>query len=228
MPPHQPSPEQSPDPSPRPGRPSRRTALLAAGAVAIAAAGAIVAFVLTRGNHDDPSAAGQSASGTFTQESPWRLRIKDDISDVSGGDDVGCNVTLTNKSSGNVRDWDDFFGTKTFQMRESGSFSWRANDRGCLVLPQPGDGGAVRPPFSWAAPEGDSPVFESPGSVTVRVEDRQGTPECELSLMSDDDGRPLDSREAAEDQASVVLESDGPGRVFIAETTCWIRVLAAP
>jgi hypothetical protein len=226
-PPHQPSPEQSPDPSPQPGRPWKRTAVLAAVAVGIAAVGALVAVLLTQGKENDPNTAGASASGTFTQESPWRLQIKDDISDVSGGDDVGCSVTLTNDDSGALpREWDDFYGTKTFQMRESGSFSWQVNDRGCQLLPHPGNGGVSDLPFPWPASEGDSPVFESAGSVTVRVEDREGTSECELSLRSDANGQLLDTRDAAEDQASVVLESNGPRRVFIEATTCSIRVLA--
>ena len=35
-------------------------------------------------------------------------------------------------------------------------------------------------------------------------------------------------REVAEDQRSVRLESNGPGRVYIAATTCTIRVSTAP
>jgi hypothetical protein len=162
--------------------------------------------------------------GSFSAESPWRLRIKDDISDVSGGDDVGCDVTLTNEETGNVRTWEDFYGTETFQMRESGTFHSEVSDPGCLLLPQKGDGGVVAVPFTWSAEAGDSPVFQSPGAVSVRIEDWHGDSTCDLSLLSDSDGRTLDSREAGEGQASVQLESNGPGRVFIAATTCSISV----
>ena len=65
-------------------------------------------------------------------------------------------------------------------------------------------------------------VFESAGAVTVRIENRHGTPTCDLWLRADSDGRPLDNREVAEDQRSVRLESNGPGRVYIAATTCSI------
>jgi hypothetical protein len=201
------------------------------GAGAAAAALAVVAVLLAHGQDDHGSSgAGQVSrsadgrSGTFSQESPWRLRIKDAISEVSGGDDVGCAVTLTSGSTGNVREWDDFYGIKTFQMRESGTFRFRVSDRGCLLLPQPGDGGVSSLPFSWSAAAGDSPVFDSAGAVSVRIGDRNGTSTCDLWLMSDSDGRPLDNREAGANQAVVRLESDGPGRVFIAAPTCSIRV----
>src|SRR5688500_412843 len=64
-------------------------------------------------SYGDGSEAGDGSSGTFAQESPWRLR-------VSGVDVVGCDVMVTNDDSGNVHNWEDVCGTKTFQMRESG------------------------------------------------------------------------------------------------------------
>jgi hypothetical protein len=199
-------------------------------------AAALVTVLVVQGRNDPGPVrngtanepAGDSTSGTFTQQSPWRLRIKDAISEVSGGDDVGCDVMLTNEDSGNVRDWDDFYGTQSFQMRESGTFRYEVSDPGCLLLPQQGDGGVSPLPFTWPAFNGDTPVFESPGAVTVRVENRHGTPTCDLWLMSDSDGRPLDNREAAESQKSVRLESNGPGRVYIAAPTCSVQVSAAP
>lgn len=216
--------------------PRRRTALLAITGAGAAAAAALVAVLVTQ-RSDDPGSArddsrnqptSEGTSGTFTQESPWRLRIRDAISDVSGGEDVGCHVMLTNEDSDNVRNWDDFYGTKTFQMRESGTFRYEVNDRGCLLLPQRGDGGTSPLPFTWSASNGDTPVFESPGAVEVRVENRHGTPTCDLWLMNDSDGRAIDNREAAEAQTSVRLESNGPRRVYIAAPTCSIQVSAPP
>lgn len=197
-----------------PTRPRQRTTLLAILGAGVAAAAALVAVLVAQGRDD--AGSDDSSSGKFTQESPWRLRI----SEIG----VGCDVMLTSDDSGNVRNWDDFYGIKTFQMRESGTFRYQVNDPGCLLLPQQGDGGVSLLPFAWSAANGDTPVFESAGAVTVRVEDRHGTPACDLWLMSDSDGRPIDNREAAEDQTSVRLESNGPGRVYIAAPTCSIRV----
>jgi hypothetical protein len=203
--------------------------LLATVGAGLAAAAALVMVLVTQARHDPGSAredngneaAGHSSSGTFVQESPWRLR-------VSGVDVIGCDVVLTNENSDNVRKWNDVYGIKTFQMRESGTFRYQVNDSRCGVLPQQGDGGLSRLPFSWSPLNGDTPVFESPGVVTVSVESRHGAPTCDLWLMSDSDGRPIDNREAAESQTSVRLESNGPGRVYIAATGCSIKVSATP
>jgi hypothetical protein len=209
--------------------PRRRTVLLATVGAGLAAAAALVMVLVTQAR-DDPgsaredngnAAAGDSSSGTFAQQSPWRLR-------VSGVDVVGCDVMLTNDDSDNVRNWVDVYGIKTFQMRESGTFRYQVNDPRCGLLPQQGDGGLSQLPFSWSSLNGDTPVFESPGAVTIGVENRHGAPTCDLWLMSDSDGRPIDNREAAENQTSVRLESNGPGRVYIAATTCSINVSTTP
>lgn len=203
----------------------------------VAAAALVAVLVALDGDGPGPAsdddgndAAGDNLSGTFTQESPWRLRIRDAITQVTGGgDDVGCEVMLTNDETGYARNWDDFYGVRTFQMRESGTFAYRVSHRGCQLLPLQGDGGVSSLPFLWSGPgDGDTPVFESPGAVTVRVEDWNGHPRCDLWLRSDSDGRALDNREAAENQTSVQLESNGPGRVYIAAPTCSIRVSTTP
>jgi hypothetical protein len=54
-------------------------------------------------------------------------------------------------------------------MREFGTFRYQVNDPGCAVLPQQGDGGLTKLPFSWPSVDGDTPVFESPGAVIVVV-----------------------------------------------------------
>lgn len=219
--------------TPSPERSRRRPAVLAAIGAGVVALAALAVVLVLQSKHDPGSsgggnsAAGINTSGTITQRSPWRLRIKDDTAGVSGGNDVSCDVTLTNRGSGNVRSWDSFYGVKTFQIRESGAFDYHVSNRGCLLLPQPGDGGVAPLPVVSFAMDGDSPVFESPGRVTVSVTDFQGTPTCDLYLVSDADGRPVDNREASEQQTSVPLESDGPRRVFIRAPSCSIRVVAA-
>lgn len=220
---------------PSPVGPQRRTALLVTAGAGLAAVAVLVGVLFAQGR-DDPGQAGDGTgsesagdtSGTFTMESPWRLRIRDNISEVSGGDDIGCEVTVTHEESDTPRTWDDFYGTKTYQMRESGTFRYQVSDRGCLLYPLQGDGGLIDLPFPWSTAEGDTPVFESPGAVTVSIEDREGTPTCELSLVSDSNGQALDYREAAENQETVRLESNGPRQAFIEATTCSIRVSAGP
>jgi hypothetical protein len=212
--------------------PRRRAVLLAAGPALGALAALVIVLVLLNKHDPGPSgdgagSTGEDVAGTFTAESPWRLRIRDAISEVTGGDDNGCSVSLTNEETDNVRTWDDFYGTKTYQMRESGTFRYEVSDRGCLLLPQRGDGGLSATPFTWSAEKGDTPVFQSPGAVTVKVTDRHGTPTCELWLMSDVDGRTLNVVDVAEDESTAELESDGPGRVFIAGPSCSIKVSTA-
>ena len=147
---------------------------------------------------------------------------------MSGGNDVGCKVRLTNPDTGYVRDWDSFYGTKTFQMRDSGTFKPEVSDPGCLLMPLKGNGGVTDLDFTWPADEtGDSPVFQSPGAVNVRIGDRRGTSTCELQLRSDADGKTLFIEEADETENSVRLESNGPGLVFIDATSCDYTVSAA-
>ncbi|GAB7005764.1 hypothetical protein JCM18899A_32370 [Nocardioides sp. AN3] len=217
------------------GGASRRTLGIAAAAVGAAVVAAAVVVLLTQGGGDSGSAGSHGShstaakTGTFAQQSPWRLRIKDDISGVSGVDDNGCDVTLTDDKTGNiVREWDSFYGVETFQMRRSGTFRWQVNDPGCLLFPQKGDGGMTALPFVWTGNEGDTPVFQSPGRVTAMIGDRHGSSTCDLYLISAVDGRALDFRTAEADMTSVPLESDGPARVFIAAPSCAIQVSPAP
>jgi hypothetical protein len=232
-----PPPQVERPPAPEPAgtssgrRPRRRTVLLGIGA-ALALGAAVLAGVLIGGNGDgsgsttnrSTSSAG-ALSGTFEQQSPWRLRVKDDTSSTGGGD-VGCDITVTGRASDTPHDWEGLYGTKTFQIRESGKFDFQVSHRGCLLFFLNGDGGVAPLPFPLSSADGDSPVFQSPGVVDVRIGDRHDSSTCDLYLMSDENGRALNYRAGDETETSVSLESNGPRRVFLAATTCDVTVSA--
>jgi len=195
-------------------------------------AAVVLGGVLLAPDGDDPSTTPNggfqgtgAASDTFTAQAPWRLLIEDATSE-DGGDDVGCDVILTNEEAGYRRTWDRLYGAATYQMQESGSFRYDANDVGCLVLPQNGDG-ATTLPFSWSYTDGDTGVFDSPGFVLVTVEDWTGSSTCKIRLASADDGRTLDSKEAIQGKGAVRLGSNGPARVYVQDPGCSVHVRAA-
>ena len=107
------------------------------------------------------SGAG-TVTDSFTTQAPWRLKI-DDSTEDDGGGDVGCNVTLMNAANTYQRTWKNFYGASTYQMHDSGRFTYRANDRGCIVVHENGDG-FVSLPFDSVATDGDTAAFRSPGS----------------------------------------------------------------
>ena len=214
-----------------PARPRTRSALLGILGVVALGAAVLVGVLLApdgtdpRSTLDDGSDGTGAVSDTFVAEAPWRLLIEDATS-ADGGDDVGCDVTLTNEDVGYRRVWNRFYGAATFQMHESGTFRYQANDPDCLVLPQNGDG-ATTLNFSWPYDVGDTGVFQSPGFISVTVEDWIGLPDCALRLIDADDGKIVDSKKAIKGEGAVRLSSDGPGRVYVQDPGCSIHVKSA-
>ena len=212
-------------------RPKIRTVLVGVLGVVALAAAVLAGVMLARDGTDPGSTPDGGSDGTgavsdkFTAKAPWRLLIEDATSD-DGGDDIGCDVTLTNDDSGYRRTWDRFYGAATFQMQESGTFRYEATDVGCLVLPQNGDG-ATTLPFSWSYADGDTAAFQSPGFISVTVEDWIGLPDCALRLSDAADGRTVDSKEAIRGEGAVRLSSNGPGRVYVQDPGCSIHVKSA-
>lgn len=212
-------------------RPRTRTLLVGVVGVVALAAAVLAGVMLARdgtdpGSTPDGGSDGTGAvSDTFTAKAPWRLVIEDATADDGGGD-VGCDVTLTHDDSGYRRTWDGFYGTASFQMQESGTFRYQVDDPGCLMLPQNGDG-ATTLPFSWSYTDGDTGVFQSPGFVSVTVEDWFGSSTCDLRLSTAADGKIVDSKKAIEGQGAVRLGSNGPARVFVRDPGCSIHVEAA-
>jgi hypothetical protein len=78
------------------GRPRRRPLYAIVAAVVLAAAGTAGALLIPDHGDAPPTGGGRPAGGEFTAKAPWRLVVDDQIS----GDNVGCNVTMTNTGTG--------------------------------------------------------------------------------------------------------------------------------
>ena len=196
-------------------------------AAALLSGAAVVAFVLLTRDPSGSSPDGPGADGTsatenyFTEKAPWRLVLHDQTSS-DGSTDIGCQFTLTNDKTGSDRTWESLFGTRSYQMQESGTFRYRTSDPGCIVTHRTG-AGAAELPFTHSEYDGDTDVFESPGVVSVDVLKYPG---CELTLKSAADGQTLAIEDTQEGGGPVTLDSNGPARVYIAEPGCRIRIEA--
>ncbi|WP_305783895.1 caspase family protein [Symbioplanes lichenis] len=189
-------------------------------AVALAAA-AVLTVVLTGDSGDDPPAARGDAD-RLTATAPWRLRVRDNIQ----GHDSGCTVTMTHDASGSPVDVPaEVYGTIQVQVHQSGTFTWRANDKGCLVIPYAG-AGEVALPFAKNM-NGDTDAFTVAGRVAVEVTDFQGNPECEVVLHDAATGDPADFGSATPDSGRLVLDPGGRTQVYVAGRYCVLRVTAA-
>jgi hypothetical protein len=144
------------------------------------------------------------------------------------GEDIGCDVTLTKTGADNTDDpWrrKDIFGMESFQVQETGTFRWKVNDPGCLVIGRSGTGD-VTLPFAWPA-GGDTDAFEAPDQIAVEVKDFQGNSDCKIDLYDAATGQPVDFDTAAEDANTVDLDPEGHPEVYLKELSCSVRVTAA-
>lgn len=197
----------------------RRVVYFAAAVVALAFASAAVALLLDRDTA--PMTQGLLRQEEFAATSPWRLVVRDNIS----GMDNGCDVVVTNLDNNEPLPVPtDVYGTKTLQVRESGSFRWSANDPGCQVVVRAGPGEAELP-FGHDA-GGDTDAFGIEGRVVVEVLDFNGNSECEFVLHDAADGRQLDLRSVPEGGDRVSLDPGRQSQVYLANPYCTVRVTA--
>jgi hypothetical protein len=216
------SPPRPPAPAGPPGRHRRRWMLaLGAGVVAIVVPVGILAAVLGSGGNDSPQGGGSPGSGNFSAESPWRVVIRDNIE----GTDNGCDVTLKNTDTGQQEEAKDIYGTRVYQVQETGNFSWEANDPACLVYQRPGAGKAVLP-FAQDG-GGDTDAFETRGKVAVEVKDFHGNSGCDLELHDATDGRQLDFGTVPKVGSRLLLDPSGRTQVYLSNLYCGIRVSSA-
>jgi hypothetical protein len=193
----------------------------AAGAAAALAVVGVAAVLLILNRGDSPPESQHPAQGEeFTAVAPWRLEIRDNIS----GMDNGCSVILTNTDGQQIPVPTGVFGTKSFQMHETGSFRWTANDPGCLVIQRSGAGKAVLP-FAHER-GGDTDAFEAAGPVAVEVVNFYGNPECKFELHDAADGRLLDFDSVRQGGGTLLLDPGGRSQVYLASLYCAARLSA--
>ena len=230
-PPPTPAPEQAPPgPAARP-RVSKRTVIYAVAAALLLGGAVLLGVLLAPGSPSGSTgSSGGSSSGTgttsgrLTASGPWRIVIRDNIE----GDDVGCNVTVTNTGSGDQRVWTGLYGSySSYQMHDSGSFRYGVNDPGCLVVKHSG-AGSVPLPFSWKPGTGDTDAFRTKGPVQVTVLDFAGNSSCDPELHAVNDGRILDYGTVEKGGGPLSLDPQGETLVYLAIPYCGVRVAAAP
>jgi hypothetical protein len=198
-------------------RQPRHRRLVYAGAAVVLAIAGTTAGLLISNRSDPPTASGHSTSATFKATSPWRLVI-------SSGSGPGCAVTVTNTGTGEKKEIRDNYGTRSFQMRDSGNFRWEANSSECLVIQRPGPG-KVTLPFVQGVGTGDTEAFHAPGRIAVEVKDFHGGTTCELVLHDAADGRPVDFG-TAQQGSPLLLDPSGSSQVYLADLRCGVRVSA--
>ncbi|MCK9903446.1 serine/threonine protein kinase [Parafrankia colletiae] len=212
------------------GRRSRaRIAALAGVASIVAGAAVIAAVVLSlQGGDDDGGSSASSSSdldaGTFSADAPWRLRIDNRI-DSSGDGSSGCTIVVSDVTTGESRTLSGLWGTKTYQVAQTGEFRFDVNNEQCEVqgLRTTGDTGL---PFAQESSVGDTEAFHTEGTVQVEVVDFNGGDKCELALHALSDGRMLDFTTASINENQVSLNAGQPDQVYLAEPSCGIRVLS--
>jgi hypothetical protein len=199
----------------------RRSTDLVALAVLLLALGAGAGALLR--DEDPATGGGAGTSGEFTAQAPWRLVVRDNIQEV----DNGCDVTVAAEGGEEVVRTDAVYGTTHYQVRESGRFTWTANDPGCLVLARDG-AGDVELPFSHLS-AGDTDAFASPERVSLTVENAKGNAECDVQLHDAENGQLLDTAElvVAQDEP-LLLDPSGRSRVYVGSFDCDVRIAAGP
>jgi hypothetical protein len=150
------------------------------------------------------------------------LVIRDEIQ----GTDNGCTVTVTNTDTDEPWRRVDVYGEKSFQMQQSGTFRWEANDPGCLVIQRSGSGTAGLP-FAWEAATGDTDAFEAAGEISIEVTDFSGYGECDFRLHDAADGQLVNFGTVTDGgENPLILSSEGRSQVYLADVECGVRVSA--
>jgi hypothetical protein len=196
-----------------------RRLIVGVAVVAVVVLAAVLAVNRGLGDGDSPSSGSSPGTGSFTAQSPWRFVVRNN--DVGSG----CDVTLTHTDSGQEWESTDVYSTRVQQMRVSGSFTWEANDAGCLVIQEAGAGETALP-FAQAN-DGDTDAFDAAGKIAVEVLDFHGNSGCDIVLHDAGDGRQLDFGEVLEGGPPLLLDPRGSTELFVSNIYCGIRVSAA-
>jgi hypothetical protein len=205
--------------------------LAVAAAAVVVVGGAIAAATLLTDSGGNPgSSAGSegTSSGSYVASGPWRLNVHDGIS--SPDTDTGCTITMTDAHSGQQLPLPtSVYGTREFQIHQTGSFRWKVNNRGCLVWGLAGSGTAKLPDTFALGGDTDAFAASSP-RVTVQVKDYNGSGDCLITLQDPANGQVIDSKTATRgsDNDTVVLATEGHPTAFLSDLACKVEVSAAP
>ena len=190
-------------------------------AVAVVLVVAAAAAVLLLRNRSNTPGGEPLGPGEFTATSPWRLVIRDNIS----GMDNGCDVTVTKIDNGEQQAvFIDIYVSKSFQIRETGTFRWTANNPGCLVIQRSGAGKTALP-FAHDS-GGDADAFDAGGPVAIEVVNFNGNSECKFVLHDASDGRQLDFGSVPKGGGPLSLNPAGRSPVYVANPYCGARISA--
>jgi hypothetical protein len=175
----------------------------------------IIQFVLHEPTPPKDNGAQSPASNEFTEETPWRLVVRDD------GSSNGCTVTLVNRDTNET--WSNgyaVYGTESFLM-QAGTFRWSA-ESGCTVVSRPGPGSLTLPAVVDGL--GTSDAFKPPAMITVRVKDFNGNAQCKLQLRDVATGTVVDIGELNKQKDSVTLQPQGRPLVYLVNDACAVQV----
>lgn len=203
-----------------------RRMILGGGIAAVVVVAAVLAVNLGLGGNGTggpgrdpgPTSFDGLTTGSFTAQSPWRLVVRNN--DASRR----CDVTLTHTETGQQWALPPVYTTGVLQVREAGSFTWDANDPGCLVIQESG-AGEVALPFAHGG-GGDTDAFVASGRIAVEGVDFQGSSGCDIVLHDAGDGRQLDFGEVLQGAAPLLLDPRGSSAIYINNVYCKIRVSA--
>jgi hypothetical protein len=188
--------------------------------VVVLAIAATAAVLILKDRDGVPTAEVLLRDEEFTATSPWRLVIRND---GSAGD--GCAVTVTVVDSGHqVAAPTDIYQSKSFQLRQTGTFRWKANAPGCLVFLNPGTGKTVLPFVHDDG--GDTDAFDTQGQVAVEVTDFHGNPECTFALHDAADGRQLDVGSVRQGAGPLLLDPGQQSPVYLTNLYCGAHISA--
>ena len=196
--------------APAASRSSGRRRWLAVGAAVLA--GLVVAALAILINRE---AIEPLADNEFKATAPWRLVIRNNNY---------CTVTVRSRESDDV--WTNRYTTgkdMSFQMHQSGTFRWESTTPECRVVHLPG-AGELGLPAVVIGGRGDTDAFPAAGSVKVEVKDYYDTPGCIFELHDSESGDTVDAANLSKSQPSVVLQTEGRSKVYLANGHCTVRI----
>ena len=186
----------------------------------VVAVGVLVALVITAWAIMDARQGEEPlAANEFRATSPWRLIIQNNNH---------CTVTLRARDSNDV--WTNVWTNRytsswdmSFQMRQSGVFRWESTTPECQVTHRPGAGELTLPTVVRGF-QGDTDAFQASDTVKVEAQDFNGNSDCDFDLIDSESGDTVDIGKLSEAQRSVVLQTEGRPKVYLANGYCTVRI----